>query len=293
MKYITLICLAILCACSVDQKKKNPFGDQLKVNSKGLDFKEVSIYVNGEKDQMKVFNYGDEIELRFDGVEGFTQVGGKVFPGLKIAVLNQKQDTVFATDDLYSAEAAKGIDFKKLLLYAKLTLGDPMFSGELLTAKMHFWDKKGTASMDVDFEFSSKSNEFLEIKKRNLNYREVYLYSQKLDKVIADNHYMKGDKLYFFFQGLNGFKENAGLIYPCLSIEVKNERDEVILKLDNLLEQYYEIGVEPDLLEESLYFSINEEASASAEKLKIHAVLLDKLSSNSIIFNSTLESRSK
>lgn len=293
MKYITLICLAILCACSVDQKKKNPFGDQLKVNSKGLDFKEVSIYVNGEKDQMKVFNYGDEIELRFAGVEGFTQLGGKVFPGLKIAVLNQKQDTVFATDDLYSAEAVKGIDFKNLLLYAKLTLGDPMFSGELLTAKMHFWDKKGTASMDVDFEFSSKSNEFLEIKKRNLNYREVYLYSQKLDKVIADNHYMKGDKLYFFFQGLNGFKENTGLIYPCLSIEVKNERDEVILKLDNLLEQYYEIGVEPELLEESLYFSINEEASASAEKLKIHAVLLDKLSSNSIIFNSTLESRSK
>lgn len=285
--YVLCLGLSLLAfACKYETKIDPESGSQIRVKSEGLSYKDVEIEVNGKKSELKAFNYGDELTLNFINVEGFTRQNGKIYPGLKLLVLNKQGDSLLYHEDMYAEEDPIGLD--PVTLTASLVAANPIRSGEIVTAKLDFWDKKGKGKMHVDFDFSTKSNDNLVINSKKITYDEIYIFSDKNQRVVSDNMYQEDDMLYFIMEGLEGFKEQEGVIFPCLMLEVKNEKDEVVLKEDNILEAYFEDGVSKENVKAKIYFGLGRKALQQGKKLSIHAVLVDKISDASLILDTEI-----
>lgn len=287
-----VLCLGLFLlvfSCKYETKVDPESGSQIRVKSDGLSYKDVEIDVNGKKSELKVFNYGDELTLRFINVEGFTRQNGKIYPGLKLLVLNKQGDSLLYHEDMYAEEDPIGLD--PVTLTASLVAANPIRTGEIVIAKLDFWDKKGKGKMHVDFEFSTKSNDNLVIKKKKITYDEIYIFSEKNQRVVSDNAYDQEDMLYFIMEGLEGFKEENGVVFPCLMLEVKNENDEIVLKEDNILEPYFEDGVSKESVKAKIYFGLGRKALRQGKKLTIHAVLVDKISDASLIMDTEIRNK--
>ncbi|MGV3632181.1 MAG: hypothetical protein ACO1O6_13310 [Bacteroidota bacterium] len=285
--YLLYLTLALLAAsCKYETKIDPGSGSQIRVKSEGLDYRDVEISVNGKKSGLKVFDYGDEITLRFVNVEGFKRVGGKIYPGLKLLVVNKAGDSLLYYDDMYDGEDPVELD--PVTLTASIVAANPMRTGEILTARLDFWDKKGSGKMHVDFEFSTKANDNIAIKAKKLEYDEIYIFSNKKQRVVSDNTYENDDMLYFILEGVKGFKEQDGIIFPCLMLDVTNEKDEVILHEDNILQAYFEDGVSKENVETKIYFGLGSKALQQGQKLRIHGVLIDKISDASLIMDTEI-----
>ncbi|MCE3295971.1 MAG: hypothetical protein K0R65_1685 [Crocinitomicaceae bacterium] len=286
-KYIFYFSIALLAFSCQNEIQIDPeSGAQIKVQSEGLSYKDVEIEVNGKKSELKVFDYGDEITLNFVNVEGFIREKGKIYPGLKLLVLNKQGDSLLYYDDMYADQDPVGKN--PVTLTASMIAAKPMRTGEILRAKLDFWDKKGKGKMHVDFEFSTKSNDNITVKSQKIEYNEIYIFSEKTGRVITDNQYDNDDMLYFILEGLKGFNEQNGVIYPCLMLDVKNEKGEIILHQDNILQAYYEDGVSKDAVEEKIYFGLGSKALTQGKKLSIHAVLVDRISDASLIMDTEI-----
>lgn len=285
-----LFCSALILSvlsCKHESKTDAGPGAQIQVVSEGLSYNEVTVSVNDEKSELKVFNYGDKITLNFVNAEGFERVGGKIYPGLSLIVLNKQKDTLLYYEDMY--EDKPGIGMDPVTLTADLVAANPILSGEIVTARLDFWDKKGKGKMRVNFQFSTKSNDNLEIKTKRLSYREIYIFSEKDQRVISDNRYDKADDmLYFIMEGLEGFKEQDGMVFPCLMLEVTDENGETVLKEENIFADYFETGATPEDVGQKIYFGLSRKVLGKGSKLKIHAVLVDKISDASLILDTEI-----
>ncbi|MFN5418179.1 MAG: hypothetical protein ACK5B9_14070 [Flavobacteriia bacterium] len=279
MKFIILGILAfslILNSCQNSVETNLSSGNSIKLSSEGMTCEEVEILVNGEKRDLEEYQYGDKISLNFINVEGLKRVGGKAFPGLKLLITNIKGDTMLFLKDVY--ENTEGQKFDPMTLVADITAANPMFSGNKFLANLDFWDKKGDAKLHAEFRFSTNSNELIGVKSKNISYKEIYIYSEKNQKVISDNLFENDDKIYFILEGLEGFKVQDGLVFPGCMIEVKNKAGEVILHEDNMLQLYYDNGINFENVYEKIYFSLNDVALKSSNELFVHALFIDRLS---------------
>ncbi len=276
----------LLAACQYEAKIDPESGSQIRVKSEGISYQGVAIEVNGKKSELKAFDYGDEIGLHFKNVEGFTRQNGKIYPGLKLLVQNKAGDTLLFYEDMYANEDPVSLD--PVTLTATILAARPIKTNEIVTAKLDFWDKKGSGKMHVDFDFSTKSNDNLSIKNKTITYDEIYIFSEKNQRVVSDNQYDSDDLLYFIMEGLDGFKEENGVIFPCLMVEVKNENDEVILKEENILQAYFEDGVSKSAVNQKIYFGLSQKALQTGKKLRVHAVLIDKISEASLILDTEI-----
>ena len=289
MKFIILFNLVIclfLSSCQSSIETDLNSGNSIKIESKGMTCKEVQIFVNGEKRDLEEYQYGDKISLNFINIEGLKRVGGLAFPGLKLLITNIKGDTMIFAEDMY--ENNGGQKFDPMTLVADITAANPMFSGEKYLAKIDFWDKKGDAKLHAEFRFSTKANELIQVKNKKITHKEVYIFSEKNQQVVSDNAFENDDKIYFILEGIEGFKIQDGLVFPGCMIEVKNKAGEVVLHEDNLLQQYYDNGINYENIREKIYFSLNDVALKSSEELTVHAILIDKLSDAALVLDTKI-----
>jgi hypothetical protein len=180
--------------------------------------------------------------MNFDDVKGFAKENGNVFPGLVMAVISQAGDTVWQTDNLYS-QYTEGFNYSPLKLTADLTVAAPIRSKNEYSLFIDIWDNKGEGTFKTKFDFKVRENELIMVETSGVSYDETYLFSQGSNKVITENKIRFNDNIYIIVEGLKGFKEEYGMVYPGLSMKVLDAANNIIVNSEDLFVNYSETGV--------------------------------------------------
>ena len=247
----------VLTGCNFSKSAKKDLISGLSSTGNNISCDDVYLTVNDARTARNSFIYGETFFLNFGDVTGFKKENGNVFPGMNLLVVNTAGDTMFQTSDLMS-KYPEGMNFTPLLLTADLTLAAPIKSNAEYTAIINIWDKKGEGTYRSKFDFKVLGNDKIRIESSGTTFDEVYLFSQGNDKVITDNKIKFNDNIYIIIEGLKGFNETGGMVFPGLSIKASDSANNVVLESDDLFADYSTSGIAAaDMAERvSAHFSI-------------------------------------
>ena len=240
---ISAILIAVLSTgCQFSKSVKKDLISGLTTTGDILTCNDIYLTINNERSTENSFNYGEMVYLVFNDIKGFTKEGRKVFPLMQIVVTGNSGDTVLFADNLYS-EYTEGMDYSPLQLTADVTIATPIKSGGEYTLSVKISDMKGKGTFSSKLRFTVRSNDRIKAEPVNVTYEEIYLYSQGNDKVITDGIINFDDIIYIIIEGLKGFKEENGLVYPGLSLSAIDSEANPLLKDDDLFGEYTDTGV--------------------------------------------------
>jgi len=239
--YIILISI-LLTGCKFRKSVEKDIASGLTSAGDEITCEDVYLTVNNERITRNSFIYGEIIYINFNDVKGFAKENGKVFPGLVISVTNQAGDTVWKTADLYS-QYTEGFDYSPLNLTADLTVAAPMQSKGEYSLFIDIRDSKGEGKFETKFDFKVRENELISVETSGVSYNETYLFSQGSNRIITDNKIGFDDNIYVIVEGLKGFKEENGMVYPGISIKIIDAANNIIVNSEDLFVKYSEAGV--------------------------------------------------
>lgn len=234
---LAILFLAILTAtsCQFNQSTSVDLTSGLSTKGNGISCDKAHLSVDGKHISRSTFVYGERFYINFNGVNGFVKTGSNIFPGMKLTILDQNKDTILHNDDLYEKYSDEGVKFATpFLMNANIVTAQPMHSGEKYTLFLRIWDKKGSGTFKATMDFDIIANELIEVENTNLKYDEIYLFSEKENKVVVDNTAKLNEKLYIFFEGLEGFKEENGMAELGLKITAIDNAGTEVLNMDDL-----------------------------------------------------------
>lgn len=154
-----------------------------------------------------------------------------------IVVISKTGDTIMQTNDLYS-DNKKGLKLSPLLLTADITVATPMKSKDEYLLYVSIWDKKGSGKFTAKFDFKIISNNQIISEVNNVSYNEIYIFSQERDRVITDNKIKFNENTYVIFEGLSGFKEENGMVFPGLNLKASDNEGNKVLDYNDLFADY-------------------------------------------------------
>jgi len=239
--YVILFSI-VIAGCHFSKSVKKDFVSGLTSTGSGLTCEEVYLKVNDERTDRNSFIYGEIVNLVFEDVKGFKQENGKSFPKMQIIVNSLSGDTVFFADNLYS-EYTEGMNFSSLQLTGDLTVAAPIKTGGEYLLTVTIKDRKGAGIYLSKLKFSVKGNDKIKIEPLNVSYNEVYLYSQGKDKVINDGVISFDDNIYILAEGLKGFKEENGLVFPGISFRGTDASGKAIFNYEDMFSDYSTTGI--------------------------------------------------
>ncbi len=257
--FITLLTLILLSGCNFNRSVKYDFLSGITSSGKNIDCEDIFVTVNGTKKSGNTFIYGEILKIEFINVTGLKNIEGDVFPEMTMTVINTSSgDTVLKTDDLISKP--EGYSLSPLTLYANLTVASPINSKKEYKAAVKISDKKGDGALVAEFPFKVVPNNKIIIEANDVTSDEIYLYSEESDKAITDNRISFDDNIHIIIEGLKGFKESDGMVFPGLSIMATDSKGNKIIENDDLFAKYAESGVESAALAKrvSAHFNIPE-----------------------------------
>lgn len=254
----------LLAGCNYSKSVKKDLISGLASTGDGISCADVYLTVDNVKTQNTSFGYGDMVYVIFDDVKGLKTVNGNVFPLMEIAVTSPAGDTLLFADSLYS-EYAEGMNYSPLQLTADLTVASPIKSGGEYLLNVIITDRKGPGKFISKLKFTVQKNERIDVEAVNAAYNEIYLYSQGNNKVINDNKIALNDNIYIMVEGLKGFREDNGIVFPGLSMKLWDSEKNTLLDNADLFEEYSATGIS---------------ASDFASRVSAHFTLNDKEFSN-------------
>ena len=252
--FFTLI--LFLSGCEFNKSFNADLTTGIITKGNGISVENCYITIGDGKISRKTFLFGEKFFLNFNNVEGLKKEEEKVFPGMKIFVVNNSGDTVMRSEDLYTEYDNAGISLSPLLLVANLSIGAPMKSGNEYTLKVSIWDKKGSGTFSADFKFTIESNNLITVNKNKVNCNEVYLFSKENKKVIKES-FKSDETVYMLFEGVTGFSETNGMIFPGLSLKVADGNGQTLLEKDDLFEENSDKGFSVTDLKELVSANFN------------------------------------
>jgi len=206
----------------------------LTTKGDGLSCDNVYLSMNEEKIRRNTFTYGEKFYLNFETIEGFKKDADRVFPGMQLFVIDQAGDTVLIYNDLY-ADYTDGITISPLLLQTYLTVAKPIHSNNTYVLYVTIWDKRGEGTFTAKMDFDVIANKQIEIESSNVSYDEIYLFSQEREVPITDNNVKYDETVNMIFEGLEGFREENGIVFIGLAMNIKDSEGNLILNEDDLI----------------------------------------------------------
>jgi len=245
-KTTALFCVTmLLTGCKFSRSVEKDLVSGLTSAGRDLSCEDVFIMTGGERTSRNSFIYGETFTVTFYDMKGFTQENGALFPAMEIILTDNEGNIILMAEDIYE-RFTEGISYSPLTLSADLTMADPIVSGGKYDLTVNISDKKGSGTFRSGFHFSVKENEKLKVKVKDVVYDEVYLFSQGNNRTITNNEIGFNDIIYIIVEGLRGFTEENGIVYPGLKLKAKDSRNEVILDFEDLFLDYSTEGVDAD-----------------------------------------------
>ncbi len=272
------VSLFILCSCEFERSVSQDLTTGMTTRGNGLSCENVALTDGNQKLKKNSFVYGEKFFLDFENIDGFKKKGDHAFPGMQLLVVSHAGDTVMQNDDLY-ASFTDGINISPLLLRSKITTADPMHSDQDYTLHVNIWDKKGEGTFNATMDFNIIPNDQIRVKSNSVSFDEIYLFSQERGATITDNHVEFNENLFLTFEGLEGFKEEAGKVYPGVSILIRDAEGSTILNEEDLMG---ESGIAPLNLKDGISPSFIFTGSGISNPVSCTAVIWDKKSESRI-----------
>jgi hypothetical protein len=238
---------------------------------------DVYITVNDQKVERSTFIYGEEFFLNFNDIKGFKRLDGKVFPGMDLFVFGESGDTVFSATDLYKGNP-DGFGQESILLTSKLIVARPIHSGKSYKMSVKIWDKKDKGTFSANFDFKVTASQSIKVESSMVTYDEIYMFSKEKEKVINDNIITANDENYLLFEGLKGFSEIEGKVYPGLSMKVTDEAGAEVLNYEDLFSDYTSAGLDYADFNERVTSSFVIPAGEVKNPLHLQVLIWDKKS---------------
>jgi hypothetical protein len=255
--FVLFLIITVLGSCQFSKSAKKELLSGLSSTGSNISCEDVYITVNNERTTRNSFIYGETFYLNFSNVTGLVKEDGNVFPGMIMIVINDSGDTLMHTDDLI-ANYPDGMNYSPLLLTADLTVADPIGSGGKYTVIVNISDRKGKGTYRSKYDFTVMKGDRIAIESSKVEYDEVYVFSQGNNRVIIDNRIKFNDNIYIIIEGLTGFAESNGMVFPGLSIKASDSAGNMVLESDDLFTEYTSSGIAATDLGErvSAHFSV-------------------------------------
>ena len=239
---MTIMILAIMTSCNFSKSVKKDFVSGVLTKGDGLSCENVYLSLNDQETKQTTFVYGQKFRMEFDNIAGFKKENGNVYPGMQVIVLNNAGDTVLLANDLYS-EKTDGLNLSPLLLSATVTAASPINSGGEYILYVNIWDKKEKGTFTGQMNFKVVPNDLFTVEANKVTFDEIYLISLERGIVIPDNKIKFNENIYLILEGVTGFKEETGMVFPGLSLKASDDANNVILDNDDLFADYNESGL--------------------------------------------------
>jgi len=139
MIYSLGLCI-IVTACNFSKGTEKKLDTGFSISYNGFRIGAFGLVANDKEIHSNEVELGQVVNIEVDGIEGYQEKEGRVFPGLDLRVTDKDGNVVLdgadilKKDDGYAPEEAK-------VLSGTITVGDPMKSGQTYRAKMRIWDK--------------------------------------------------------------------------------------------------------------------------------------------------------
>ena len=147
--------IVLMNSCEMGIKKDLITG--LSVSNQDLNYENASVYVEGNKTTDTEFPIKSMLELRVEGINGFTEENGVVYVGASMTVSDIDNNEILNYPDLFSEYDSTGfspMDAKQITL--TLTTADPLVSGHKYIWRTRIWDKKGNGEITTEMEMGLK-----------------------------------------------------------------------------------------------------------------------------------------
>ncbi len=239
---VGVLFLVLLSGCQFSKSVNKDFMSGLLTKGDNISCEEAYLTVNGEKINRNEFVYGETFVVNFNKIEGFNMENESVFPDMSLTVLSNAGDTMLFADDLYR-DYPDGIKLVPLLLTSEVTAAAPMESGNEYKLYINIIDKKGEGKFSAEYAFKVVPDAKIVIESTNVGFDEIYLYSVEQERVIVDNKVKKDETTYFVFEGLTGFIEEGGMVFPGLSLRGTDMGGKLIFDFEDLFADYSVTGL--------------------------------------------------
>ncbi len=224
----------ILLSCEFKKSINKDIQTGLTTKGDGLSCEDVYLSDDEEKISRNSFIYGEKFYVNFSTIEGFQKQNGVVFPGMELFIMNKKGDTILQSNDVYKSYN-EGITISPLLLKADISIAKPIFSEQKYILKINIWDKKGEGTYQAEMDFDIITNNNIKVETNHISYDEISLFSKEKNNTIIDNVARYNENLYMIFEGLKGFKEESGKVFPGLSLKATDANGEIVINEKDLI----------------------------------------------------------
>lgn len=255
---IIILGLLFLINCSAPKFTSDESNSDSKSTGETLQYDSLALMVNGEQIQRSSFIYGEIIEVKFLNIRGFNALNGRVFPGLSMTVIAQNGDTIGHIPDFY-VKAINGVDHNQLKIAPVLVAKLPTQINKKSLLHIGIWDKNGRGKLAMQLPFTIVPNEKIKaelIGCVKCSYDVIYLWDETTKRAITDNTIPKDHGILLIIEGLKGFNNYKGNVYPDMTITLRDGNDEQLAIDMSVFSKYYGTGIPYEEFSSSVHTSL-------------------------------------
>lgn len=276
-----------LYSCQFNKSVEKNLNSGAFISGNGLTTDEVIIKTDNKAEDRNDFFYGEKVNFVFENVNGFTKEDGKVFPGMSMYIIQNEKDTVFSNPDILK-NYDKGTDLSPLELTAFFTAALAFKNEEKYKLLITIWDKKGKGTLKYELEFLVKESNLLTIKSNGLNYSNIYLWNETLQKPVFDTNINADDLYILILDGVEGLEPIEDKVFPIFALDLSDSEGNKIISSTNILSSIENQGASAEDLKKQVYAKISFTEGSFANPCKLFARLKDKNSSKEIVIEGEL-----
>ncbi len=271
-------------------EERNSFKDLINgttAKGDGLSCEVISMEINGRAEERNSFVFGENVNLMFNEMSGFTKENGNVFPGLSMYIVNNEKDTVLSEPDLitdFVPDTGLTLQLQTNFIAALLHNND-----EKYIAYINIWDKKGDGTFSYKMPFTVKDAGLLDVTANQVSNDNIYLWNESDNAPVLDKNINQEDVLMLILEGVTGFKEINGMVFPEFSIELTDKKRNIILKNPDLFSKYEATGIRMEDLKKQAHARITFQKGRVESPCTLKAVLKDRHSEKQIVVETELE----
>ena len=290
IKIISILSISTVLACDINVSKsyQKDLSENIEITSKNLSSEKIYTVVDDKKADLTKIIYGQNLEIRFENIEGLKKISGKTFPGLKILIKDKKGNISFQLDDLYK-DFENGFESSPLNLKAEITFATPMKSNHKYDVELTLWDKNSDGKINVKFEVGVIGNEKIKTIDKGISTSEIYLFSEKEKVVITNNKIKEHDTYFIILEKNSGFVLENELFFPGLKLEITDSDNNVLIKNEDLFNNVTESGILFKNYDEQMVIDFHAGGKDLKSPIFITALLWDKKSKNKLEIKTTCE----
>lgn len=279
LHYFAAVLLLLMSSCNYRESAYKDLSTGLSVKGSGLGYGSVYLTSDDEKISRNAFTHGERISVHFDGVEGFIEKKGRVYPKMSMLVVSKNGDTLFYNPEVYKDSPEMPLQ-NPVSLTANLTVARPIHSGDRCKLIVKISDGNGKGAINAEMPFTVKPSVHLHHKVASAQYDEIYLFDSQANTAVTTDHFPRSHKMALIYEGLSGFSVSDSLCNVGLSLKITDRNGVVLLDEQDLAADQ---PVSNRLLEEQFYATFTTGTDPITNPVTIKAVIWDKTGKAKIV----------